>query len=124
IKMYEEIIFMDQLLHHRSVASQIQETRATWQKRSSWYPAAQREYYSAYSSIYDDCLKKYGDDHFEYYAKRNRLRSELRTNTRATLQQQAKDEDISMDHLNGYKAPKTTNGEYGSVRPSELFNCF
>lgn len=123
IMRQSEIIFMDQLLHHRSVASQIQVTRSTWQKRSSWFPSAQREQYSQISRVYDDCLNKYGTESFEYYAKRIRLRKEFTENARSTIQKKERKAETSMEHLKGYKVPRTSNGEYGSVRPSKQFFC-
>ncbi|KAH8269712.1 hypothetical protein KR018_001629, partial [Drosophila ironensis] len=123
-KMYDEIIFMDQLLHFRCVASQIADTRLTWQARSSWFPAAQRELFSQYAKIYEESLKEYGDKKFEFYADRIRMIRDFRLETRATMDRDLKDNEISMDHLKGYKPPKTSNGEYGSVRPSYLFNSF
>ncbi|KAH8269713.1 hypothetical protein KR018_001628 [Drosophila ironensis] len=121
--MYEEIIFMDQLLQFRSVASQVQDSRITWDNQSSWFPAAQREYYSQYGKIYEQSLQQYGEKIFGIYADRIRLIRDYRPDTRASMDMD-KDNDISMDHLKGYKIPRTTNGEYGSVRPSDVFNCF
>ncbi|XP_016982919.2 uncharacterized protein LOC108047313 [Drosophila rhopaloa] len=124
MKINEEVIFTDQLLHHRSVGSQIEETRRSWEERCSWFPAAQRELYGRYSQIYKECLRTYGNDHFEYYANRNRLREEYRVNTNSYRDRQARDSQISMDHINFYKASKTSNSEYGSVRPMHLFKVF
>ncbi|XP_070073385.1 uncharacterized protein [Drosophila takahashii] len=124
MKIYEEVIFTDQLLHHRTVGSQIEETRRTWEERCSWFPTAQRELYERYAQIYKECLKTYGNDHFEYYAKRNRLREEFRLETNSYRQSQSRDSEIPMDHIALYKASSTSNEEYGSVRPMLLFKAF
>ncbi|XP_065722497.2 uncharacterized protein [Drosophila suzukii] len=124
MKIYEEVIFTDQLLHHRTVGSQIEETRRTWEQRCSWFPAAQREYYERYAQIYKECLSTYGNDHFEYYAKRNRLREDFRLETNSYKESKTRDSEISMDHVAFYKATPTSNAEYGSVRPMHLFKAY
>ncbi|XP_016982920.2 uncharacterized protein LOC108047314 [Drosophila rhopaloa] len=124
MKEYDEIIFVDQLKHHRVVATQIQKTRNNWQQYSSWFSVAQREYYSQYASIYAESLEKYGDEKFGYYARRIRLRPEFSGNSRASMKPDDRKTQISMAHLKGYKCSKTSNGEYGNVRPSEIFYCF
>ncbi|KAI8043068.1 uncharacterized protein LOC128261684 [Drosophila gunungcola] len=124
MKEYGEIIFVDQLKHFRVVASQIQKTRNDWQKYSSWFSDAQKENYSQLASVYAESLEKYGDEKFGYYAKRIRLRPEFAGKTRADTKHEDREAHISMTHLKGYKFSVTSNGEYGSVRPSELFYCF
>ncbi|XP_016964368.1 uncharacterized protein LOC108034103 [Drosophila biarmipes] len=124
MKIYEEVIYTDQLLHHRTVGSQIEETRRTWEQRCSWFPTAQREFYGHYAQIYKECLRTYGNDHFEYYAKRNRLREEFRRETKSYRESKTRDSEISMDHVALYKATATSNAEYGSVRPMLLFKAF
>ncbi|XP_037711027.1 uncharacterized protein LOC119548025 [Drosophila subpulchrella] len=124
MKEYGEVIFVDQLKHHRVVASQIDKTRAAWQRNSSWYAAAQREHYSQYATISAESRKKYGDKIYGYYAKRNRLRPVFNPTTRSKITEEDRHMHISMAHLFGYKYSKTTNGEYGSVAPSALFFCF
>ncbi|XP_017086707.1 uncharacterized protein LOC108118485 [Drosophila eugracilis] len=124
MKIYEEVIFTDQLLHQRTVGSQIEETRRTWEKLCSWYPEAQRQHYEQYAEIYRDSLKKYGNNHFEYYANRNRLREKHRYYTRSFEERRSKIKYFSMDHLIFYKAPRTSNAEYGSVKPMRLFKIY
>ncbi|XP_043645132.1 uncharacterized protein LOC122614593 [Drosophila teissieri] len=124
MKEYGEVIFVDQLKHIRVVASQIDKTRINWEKNSAWFADAQRENYSRYASIYAECREKYGDEKYGYYARRNRLRAEYTVKPRTTTWPKIRYANESMTHLKGYKYPKTTNGEYGSVRPSELFFCF
>ncbi|KAH8249345.1 hypothetical protein KR032_008678, partial [Drosophila birchii] len=123
-KMYGEVIYTDQLLHHRCVGSQIQKTRDTWEKQCNWYPAAQQQYYNRYAQIYAECLDKYGNDNYEYYAKRNRLREELLIFTQAESERRERISEVSMDHIKNCRASRTTNGEYGRVQPMRLFNCF
>ncbi|KAH8366406.1 hypothetical protein KR084_004504 [Drosophila pseudotakahashii] len=124
MKEYGEVIFVDQLKHHRVVASQIDKTRIAWQKNSSWFSAAQREHYSQYATIYAESRKKYGDEIYGYYARRNRLRPEFTCKTKSAIGKEDRETHISMAHLIRYKYSKTTNGEYGSVPPSDLFFCF
>lgn len=124
MKVYDEVVFMDQLLHHRCVASQIEEARQTWHKRSSWFPSAQHEHYSRYAEIYTESIKQYGSDAFRYYAKRNRLNGQFKASKISHEEAQVKDRIIPMDHLKGYKVPLTTNATYGRVKPSALFFCF
>jgi len=124
MKVYDQVIFTDELLHHRSVGSQIKETRRTWEERCSWFPAAQRNLYARCSEIYEECLEKYGNNHFEFYAERNRLREEHRVNTSSYKDREKRKSQRSMDHLKGYRASPTSNGVYGSVPPMQLFYCF
>ncbi|KAH8323524.1 hypothetical protein KR067_012550 [Drosophila pandora] len=124
MKVYDEVVFMDQLLHYRCVASQIEETRQTWQKRSSWYPAAQREHYSRYAEIYNESIEQYGADRFKFYSKRNRLNGQFKASKIGKEDSEVKDRLIPMDHLKGYRVPLTTNATYGRVKPSALFYCF
>lgn len=124
MKGYEEVIFTDQLLHHRCVGQQIQATRTAWEKNCAWFPVAQRNLYARYPEIYEECLEKYGNDHFEYYANRIRMRGQYRVKTKSYLQRQLKESEISMDHIDGYVVSPTTNGEYGSVLPMKLSYCF
>ncbi|XP_017050378.1 uncharacterized protein LOC108094346 [Drosophila ficusphila] len=127
MKEYDQVIFVDQLKHQRDVAGQIEKTRLKWQKQSSWFAVAQRGHYSQYATIYAECLKKYGDKKFGFYAKRNRLSLKFACNEKepnAMNQNDQKSDLKSMDHLKRYKFPKTTNGEYGSVPPSRLYFCF
>ncbi|XP_017000864.1 uncharacterized protein [Drosophila takahashii] len=124
MKGYDQVIFTDELLHHRTVGSQIEETRRTWEERCSWFPAAQRNLYARCSEIYEECLEKYGNDHFEFYANRNRLREEHRVNTKSYRDREQRKSQRSMDHLKDYKASPTSNGEYGRVQPMLLFHCF
>ncbi|EDV54865.1 uncharacterized protein LOC6549580 [Drosophila erecta] len=124
MKEYGEVIFVDQLKHCRVVANQIDKTRINWQKNSAWFADAQREQYSRYASIYAECREMYGDKIYGYYARRNRLRSEYTFKSRTTTGPGNLFTNESMAHLKGYKYSQTTNGEYGSVRPSELFFCF
>ncbi|KAH8278091.1 uncharacterized protein [Drosophila bipectinata] len=123
MKGYEEVIFTDQLLHHRCVGQQIQATREAWEKKCAWFPVAQRRLYARYPEIYDECLEKYGDDPFEYYANRIRMRNHLRVKTKSYMQRQRKEAEISMGHIKDYRVSPTTNGEYGSVQPMKLFYC-
>ncbi|KAH8308246.1 hypothetical protein KR059_009073 [Drosophila kikkawai] len=118
-----EIVFMDQLLHHRAVSSQIENTLFNYDRRSSWFPRAQWEQYSRISEIYADCFDKYGAEIFGIYAKRNRLHEKYIQRTMADIQKENRQVEISMDHLAAYKFPRTTNGVYGSIRPSKLFLC-
>ncbi|XP_022228037.1 uncharacterized protein LOC111077883 [Drosophila obscura] len=121
---HDQIIFTDQLLHHRCVASRAEETRKSWEANESWYPETQRALYSRYGQIYKECLEQYGNDSFEYYAKRIRLRQEYQAQTTSAAEERERSSDISMDHLKGYMVSKTTNGEYGLVKPSRIFFCF
>ncbi|SPP82114.1 uncharacterized protein LOC117584212 [Drosophila guanche] len=120
----DQIIFTDQLLHHRCVASRAEETRKSWMENEAWYPVVQRQLYSRYGQIYKECLEQYGNASFEYFAKRIRLRKDFQANTAAAGQEQERESEISMDHLKDYKVSKTTNGEYGLVKPSRIFYCF
>lgn len=124
MKMYEEVIYTDQLLHHRCVGSQIEETRRTWDRMCSWFPEAQKQHYDRYYEIYAECLEKYGNDHFEYYARRNRLTDEHTANTQTARERERRDSEISMDHIKYSRASPTTNGEYGMIKPMRLFHCF
>ncbi|KAH8324268.1 hypothetical protein KR074_002750, partial [Drosophila pseudoananassae] len=125
MKVYDEVVFMDQLLHYRCVASQIEETRLTWQKRSSWFPSAQRQMYSRYEEIYNESIEKYGVDKFKIYAKRNRLGGKFKASKIGPEDpKDARERLIPMDHLKGVKYPPTTNAEYGRLKPSALFYCF
>ncbi|KAI8043066.1 uncharacterized protein LOC128262245 [Drosophila gunungcola] len=124
MKGYDQVIFTNELLHHRSVGSQIEETRRTWEERCSWFPAAQRDLYSRCSKIYEECLEKYGNKNYEFYANRNRLRVEHRVNTKSYRDREERRSHMSMEHLKGYKASPTSNGQYGSVKPMQLFYCF
>ncbi|XP_017086587.2 uncharacterized protein LOC108118421 [Drosophila eugracilis] len=124
MKEYDEVVFEDQLKHYRVVAKQIDKTREYCQKNWSWFPEAQRKYYSQYGLLYAQSREKYGDKIYGHYAKRNRLRSEFRSESKSVIGQENRDTEVSMAHLVGYKYPQTTNGEYGSVRPSELFFCY
>ncbi|XP_017050379.1 uncharacterized protein LOC108094347 [Drosophila ficusphila] len=124
MKGYDQVIFTHELLHHRTVGSQIEETRRTWQEHCSWFPAAQRDLYSRYAEIYDECLRKYGNNHFEFYAKRNRLNEEYRLNTQSSIDRRKRISKISMDHLKDCKASRTSNAEYGRIRPMQYFYCF
>uniref|UniRef100_A0A6P4FBR2 Uncharacterized protein LOC108047315 n=1 Tax=Drosophila rhopaloa TaxID=1041015 RepID=A0A6P4FBR2_DRORH len=124
MKGYDQVIFTNELLYHRSVGSKIQETRRSWEERCSWFPAAQRELYGRCSEIYEECLKKYGNDHYEYYLKRNRLREEHRVNTKSYKIRETRKSERCMAHLKGYKASLTSNDEYGRVKPMQLFYCF
>ncbi|XP_017151407.1 uncharacterized protein LOC108161619 [Drosophila miranda] len=119
----DQIIFTDQLLHHRCVASRVEETRKTWVSMESWFPVAQQEYYSRYGEIYKECQEQYGPS-FEYFAKRIRLRKDFQASTKSAAEERERESFISMEHLKGYKVSPTTNGEYGLVQPSRTFNCF
>ncbi|KAH8362583.1 uncharacterized protein LOC110184931 [Drosophila serrata] len=118
-----EITFVDQLLQHRAVRSQIAQTRFTWNRRSAWFPEAQAMEYAQISVVFNDCIQKYGAEMFEYYAKKNRLHKKYTKDNLTPAKKAKRRSDPSMDHLAGYKVPKTTNGIYGSVRPSHLFHC-
>ncbi|KAH8283096.1 hypothetical protein KR054_012058 [Drosophila jambulina] len=124
MKMYEEVIYTDQLLHHRCVGSQIEKTRDTWNKRCSWFPEAQNAYYSRVGEIYAESFEKYGNDNFEYYAKRNRLREDLLVYTRSSVEKRRRETEISMGHLGQCRASPTTNGEYGRIKPMKIAYCF
>ncbi|KAH8308247.1 hypothetical protein KR059_009074 [Drosophila kikkawai] len=124
MKMNEEVIYTDQLLHHRCVSSQIEKTRDSWNRTASWYPEAQKQFYDRYAEIYAESLEKYGNDTYEYYARRNRLRDEYLVNTRAARAQNRRETEISMNHIKRCRASPTTNGEYGRIQPMRLFYCF
>ncbi|KAH8323523.1 hypothetical protein KR067_012549 [Drosophila pandora] len=124
MKGYEEVIFTDQLLHHRCVGQQIQATREAWERNCAWFPVAQRKMYARYPEIYEECLENYGNDHFEYYANRIRMRGQYRVKTKSYLERQLRESEISMDHIKDYAVSPTTNGEYGSILPMKLFYCF
>ncbi|XP_020809233.1 uncharacterized protein LOC110184930 [Drosophila serrata] len=115
MKMNEEVIFTDQLLHHRCVGSQIEKTRDTWEKQCSWFVNAQNSFYNRYAEIYAECLDKYGNDNFEYYARRNRLREDFLIYTETEIERRRRDSEISMEHMKNCRASRTTNGEYGRV---------
>ncbi|KAH8362580.1 hypothetical protein KR200_005205 [Drosophila serrata] len=124
MKMNEEVIFTDQLLHHRCVGSQIEKTRDTWEKQCSWFVNAQNSFYNRYAEIYAECLDKYGNDNFEYYARRNRLREDFLIYTETEIERRRRDSEISMEHMKNCRASRTTNGEYGRVKPMKLAYCF
>ncbi|KAH8246330.1 hypothetical protein KR038_000626 [Drosophila bunnanda] len=124
MKMNEEVIYTDQLLHHRCVGSQIEKTRNTWEKQCSWFVDAQSSFYGRYAEIYAESLKKYGNDNFEYYARRNRLREDLLVYTQTQMARRSRESEISMDHIKNCRASRTTNGEYGRVKPMKHFYCF
>ncbi|KAH8269711.1 hypothetical protein KR018_001630 [Drosophila ironensis] len=119
---YEEVIFTEQLWHHRCVGQQIESSRKAWERKCSWYPEAQK--ILDCGNLYSECLAVYGNDHFEYYAKKNRLRSKYRETTNSYKKQALEDAMISMDHLRDYKVHPTTNGDYGSTKPMKLAYCF
>nr|ACM86247.1 MIP04048p [Drosophila melanogaster] len=108
--MYDQVIFTAELLHHRTVGSQIEETRRHWEERCSWFPAAQRNMASRCSEIYKESLEKYGNDYYEFYANRNRLKEEHRVNTKSYKRRERRRSHRPMDHLKDYRVSPTSNG--------------
>ncbi|ALC40064.1 CG34169 [Drosophila busckii] len=120
----EEVITLEQLQHHRYIASQINNTRDRWNDLCSWYPLAQAQQYQQFGRIYAESLNKFGAEQFKQYAERRRLRS---CYTAPIYKQQLEafraHGNYPMNYLDNLKYSITTNGEYGLITPAAHHSC-
>ncbi|KAI8043355.1 hypothetical protein M5D96_004684 [Drosophila gunungcola] len=97
MKINDEVIFTDQLLQKRTVGSQIEETRRSWEERCFWFWLLKMNF--------TDGIHRFTRS----VAKRNRLREKYRIDTDSNRDREARYYHISMEHLNSYKASFTSN---------------
>ncbi|KAL7725722.1 hypothetical protein ACLKA6_018553 [Drosophila palustris] len=120
--MKDEIVTIDQVNYHLTVAKKIFELRDRWNDNFAWYPVAQNEHYKQFGEIYKESMGKYGEEQFKKYAKLRSLRPE-HTKAIDDPGRESFKKVWSMSHMANYKPSPTTNGDYGLVLPGHHHYC-
>ncbi|KAH8253264.1 hypothetical protein KR032_004545, partial [Drosophila birchii] len=122
-KMPADIVTTEQLAYQRESIKTMERTSRSWWKRFGWYQRLQERHYRRIDQIYLEGRQRYGDGHFQDYATRRRLTKKYTQTAANVVKRLRRLTDLEIDGCVNISMPKTTNGEYGLLKPTRLHFC-
>ncbi|XP_017018821.1 uncharacterized protein [Drosophila kikkawai] len=121
--MPADIVTTQQVADQRAFIDNINNLALSWWKRLPWYPRMQECLYRRIDQIYLESRQMYGDEHFLRYATRQRLAKKHRLTAADVEKELETRRTLESDGCLNLAVPKTTNGEYGRLKPTSLHWC-
>lgn len=110
----------EQLRYQLAFIDNMDRTSRSWWDRFAWYPRMQECHFRRIDQIYLESRQMFGDDHFLRYAARRRLAKKYTVTASEVEDVLASRQTLENDGGRDFSVPRTTNGEYGRVKPTSL----
>ncbi|EDW73944.1 uncharacterized protein Dwil_GK21674 [Drosophila willistoni] len=118
-----DCVTTDEVNYQRYKSDRAEKTHNHWVRTLSWYPKEQASNYIRIDQIHHESRRQYGDKHFAKYAAQRRLNQRFRHSIVDERIRETLYEPLDQERFDDYKWPATTNGVYGSVKPTKLHFC-